>query len=224
MKAISVRTKSGRISREDGDATRKRIIDVAGQLCADKGYADTTCKEICEKSKTNIAAVNYHFGSREGLYFALLEEVQQALFEPLDQILKSDSTPAEKLEKFISTMLGPIFEQQGWRVRVWAREIVSPTPIRLEMDRERWLGKFRIVTALITEYTGIPENHELIPYCKLAIMSPFMVLLIVGPHKGPHQAVFERGLALATENLTQFVLAGLDSLAAKYAATKKNSG
>lgn len=66
-------------SREDGRETKARIIEAAGPLFAQHGYDGTTSKKICQKAGVNMAAVNYHFGSRYGLYVAVLEEVQDYL-------------------------------------------------------------------------------------------------------------------------------------------------
>jgi TetR/AcrR family transcriptional regulator, regulator of cefoperazone and chloramphenicol sensitivity len=54
--------------RSDGQVTRQRLIEAASSLFAEKGFRKTTIKEICEESGANIAAVNYHFGDKAGLY------------------------------------------------------------------------------------------------------------------------------------------------------------
>ena len=64
-------------SREDGEATRRQILGTAVRLFAEHGYADTTSKMICREAGVNIAAVNYHFGSRDDLYRAVLDEVHE---------------------------------------------------------------------------------------------------------------------------------------------------
>ena len=61
--------KNGR--RMDGRETEEKIIECAGQLIAEKGFASVTSKEICRAAGVNLAAVNYHFGSRDGLYLAV---------------------------------------------------------------------------------------------------------------------------------------------------------
>ena len=68
MKSIKKNT------REDGEETKARLIECAGRLIADQGFDRTTSKDICRLAGTNLAAVNYHFGSREGLYKAVLLE------------------------------------------------------------------------------------------------------------------------------------------------------
>ncbi|MDF5938828.1 helix-turn-helix domain containing protein [Pseudomonas aeruginosa] len=56
-----------RTPRSDGESTRARILEVAGRLFAQHGYANTASKAICEEAGADLAAINYHFGSRDAL-------------------------------------------------------------------------------------------------------------------------------------------------------------
>ena len=56
-----------RAMRSDGMEKRRHILQVAGRLYAEKGHARTTSKEICALAGTDIAAVNYPFGSKGAL-------------------------------------------------------------------------------------------------------------------------------------------------------------
>ena len=91
----------GRGARVDGEQTRARIIETAGQLMAENGFAQTTSKRICETANINMAAINYHFGSREGLYLAVLEDMHNRIIdrEFLDN-LAGEAIPArEKMQR-----------------------------------------------------------------------------------------------------------------------------
>ena len=46
----------------DDQATRKRILDHAAALFAERGFEKVTIREICRGAGANVAAVNYHFG------------------------------------------------------------------------------------------------------------------------------------------------------------------
>lgn len=50
-----------------GDRTKTALLEAAKQLVGERGYAATSVRELATVSGTNLAAVNYHFGSREKL-------------------------------------------------------------------------------------------------------------------------------------------------------------
>ena len=51
--------------------TVERILDAAEQLFAEKGFAETSLRLITSKAGVNLAAVNYHFGSKKALIHAV---------------------------------------------------------------------------------------------------------------------------------------------------------
>lgn len=55
------------------DATRKALLDAAEALFASEGYAATSLRQLTARAGANLAAVHYHFGSKEALAKALLE-------------------------------------------------------------------------------------------------------------------------------------------------------
>ncbi|MEA3365331.1 MAG: TetR family transcriptional regulator, partial [Candidatus Hydrogenedentes bacterium] len=59
--------------RKDGEETRGKILLAALRVFGEKGYRDATHAEICHRAGVNTAAINYHFGSKEGLYQAAYE-------------------------------------------------------------------------------------------------------------------------------------------------------
>ena len=54
--------------RSDGIATRKALIEAAGQLIADRGFADTRAREICRRARANPAAVNIIISAVTGAF------------------------------------------------------------------------------------------------------------------------------------------------------------
>ena len=60
-------------------ATADRILDAAEQLFASHGFAATSLRSITSKAEVNLAAVNYHFGSKE----ALIQAMFARLLDPL---------------------------------------------------------------------------------------------------------------------------------------------
>ncbi len=55
--------------------TKEQILDVAENAIAQNGYAGTTLRSIVSKANVNLAAVHYHFGSKEDLFKAVLARI-----------------------------------------------------------------------------------------------------------------------------------------------------
>src|SRR5689334_17992498 len=53
--------------------TRQKILDHAERLFAQKGYTATSMRQIISKAGVNLAAIHYHFGSKEELLDELVE-------------------------------------------------------------------------------------------------------------------------------------------------------
>ena len=63
------------------DLTRKKILNAAEELFSQQGFSNTSLRAITSRARVNLAAVNYHFGSKE----ALIQELFQRRLEPLNQ-------------------------------------------------------------------------------------------------------------------------------------------
>jgi len=91
--------------------TVTRILDSAEQLFAEKGFAETSLRMITTRAKVNLAAVNYHFGSKKDLIQAVfarfLTPFTQKLSKELDMVVavKNDPTFQDVLGVLAKTML-----------------------------------------------------------------------------------------------------------------------
>lgn len=65
-------------------ATVDRILDTAEQLFAEHGFAETSLRSITSKAGVNLAAVNYHFGSKKALIQAVFARFLDPFMERLE--------------------------------------------------------------------------------------------------------------------------------------------
>ncbi|MDR3607362.1 MAG: TetR/AcrR family transcriptional regulator [Oligoflexia bacterium] len=88
--------------------TEDRLLIAATRLFAEKGYDGTSTKEICEAANANIAALHYHFDSKENLYLQIIRRFGS---EWLDSALRVLSAPSDitevrlRLEMFMNEMI-----------------------------------------------------------------------------------------------------------------------
>lgn len=99
--------------------TKQRILDAAEQQFGDRGFAETSLRDITQKAHVNLAAVNYHFGSKEALLAAVLERRLQPINERRLQILDDlelrAGSEGPPLVEIVRAFVSPPFEkQQEW--------------------------------------------------------------------------------------------------------------
>lgn len=118
--------------------SKRKLLDAAEQLFAEKGFEAVSVRDITQLAKANVAAVNYHFGSRDGLltlvmmrYMTPVNEERIARLEvlerkwpgkliPLEEIIDALVRPlvtqvrkSELSERLFYKLMGRTFAQQG---------------------------------------------------------------------------------------------------------------
>lgn len=214
-----VPTASGRHNRADGTVTRDRILERAGELFAAVGYAETTGKAIAAAARVNVASINYHFGSRTGLYQAVLVEAHRRLItlDLLERLERADASPRAKLKRLIEALVESALTRHEWHSRVLAREMFAPSSNLDALAKHEALPKVRVIAQLISDVTRIPIDDPAIPRCLLNIIAPCL-LLFVAPTDvpGPLQAMRRMPRAELVAHLQRFALAGLRAIARDY--------
>jgi TetR/AcrR family transcriptional regulator, regulator of cefoperazone and chloramphenicol sensitivity len=206
-----------RAQRADGDATRARILETAGRLFGLQGFAQTTGKAICLEAGTDLAAINYHFGSRAGLYQAVLLEGHRRLFDlaDLQAIAGGLESPDDKLATLIAMLVTRLGMQDNWPIKVLARELLAPSAHLQALLQDGVMPKLAVILSILGEITGIPLGDPALFQCLISVMAPCMMLMVFGLAKPPPLPV-QHLLAMPpdqlAQHLTRFALAGLGSV------------
>jgi AcrR family transcriptional regulator len=155
--------------------TEKRLLEAAGEIFAQYGYRAATVRQICEKAGANIAAVNYHFGDKEGLYLAVLRSVPNAHAEkyPPSLGLKPGATAEQKLRAYVLSILKRVFDEgrPGWHTKLIAREMIEPTRALDALLEEVARPIHRQLATIVKELLGPGASESLARRCTLSVMS-----------------------------------------------------
>lgn len=114
------------------DSTRTRLLLAAGEAFAEHGFHSTTIGMICKAAGANIAAVNYHFGSKERLYEETIKFGRGSCSH--SRLLESDELahmePRAALRAFIDAYIQTLLRKDSlqWHTRIICRELAEPTP------------------------------------------------------------------------------------------------
>lgn len=208
----------GRTPRRDGKITRSKILETAGRLIAEQGYAHTTSKSIAQNAEVDLAAINYHFGGRDGLYRAVLAEGHRRYLDiaELSALAESSMEPRAKLTHFFKRIVGRLIEEQSWHARVLMRELLSPSVQRMDFIQTEVMPKAFYIRRLLHQITGIPEEDPAILRCLMSVMAPCLSLILLSAGGALtdeiRQAVLGVGGTALIEHLTRFSLAGLAAI------------
>ena len=101
-------------------STKNKILDAAESLFADKGFNGTSLREITSLAEVNLAAVNYHFGSKKELIKAVMSRYMNELSPNLQAsllvICQQENKPTlnEVFSAFIDPLLSlNVFRENG---------------------------------------------------------------------------------------------------------------
>lgn len=144
-----------------------RLLDAAQAQVAAKGFDAVSVRDVTEKAKANVAAVNYHFGSREGMMSLVMSRclvpVQKERIDRLSVLERKWGSKGVPLEELLEAYLRPLFVQSGSDGReiqsVLARILALPVdslPMALqESMADLWQ---RYLKALGKSLPGVPRQ------------------------------------------------------------------
>ena len=125
--------------------TREKLIDVARQLFAHKGIENTTMSDIANASDKGRRTIYTYFKSKKEIYNAVIERESEQLVARLLDVVKSDLSPEEKLNRFIDLRVDVIVEaiMQYYDGNVMLRSLFMRNVKKIEKIRYMALEKER---------------------------------------------------------------------------------
>ncbi len=152
------------------DPVHEKLLDAAEKLFAEKGFDGTSVRDITAEAKCNVAAVNYHFGSKEKLYTEVfrrkLTVLRDVRVRRIDEVMaRGGETTLEDLlrafgkaffEPLVGVSSGPRF------IKLWLREMLDqrlPATMFVEETFRPVLGSLQ--QALMKVCLGLDEPRAM---------------------------------------------------------------
>ncbi len=147
---MTVRALSRRVTRAEAESAesagaRDRILDAALDVFAEYGYDGTSTREICKRAGVNVAALNYHWGSKESLWLAVCDVVARQVMRATRDCLD----PASPVDVAVRDLIGTIFDAL----------VVDPRPIRI--------GTWASLQAESMDFPTVFQTFE--PFFRMAV-------------------------------------------------------
>jgi len=153
------------------DETRRKLLHAAGEVFADVGYQAATVREICSRAGVNLAAVNYHFGDKLGLYTELLKITVANDGAPPEHALRA-LPPEAALRRFLHVMLRQMnqADRPSWHTKVMTHELAHPTPALDAVVEHMIKPKARVLYGIVGRIIGRPPLDPRTRMCAHSII------------------------------------------------------
>ncbi|HXB23057.1 MAG TPA: CerR family C-terminal domain-containing protein [Candidatus Solibacter sp.] len=171
-------------NRAAQDLTPDKLIDAAGRVFAERGYHATTVREICKRAGANVAAVNYHFGDKQGLYMAVLKHsVRASKVEAIQNAFNQQAPPEEILRTIIKLRLQSAVRADlpDWHFRLMIHEFSQPSPVLSRVINEVSLPIYERMLDLVGRISGLPPHHEKTRLCVHSLMGQVFLYVLQRP-------------------------------------------
>jgi AcrR family transcriptional regulator len=141
----------------EDSATALHLLEAAAHEFARHGFVAARIRDIVDAAGANLAAVNYHFGGKEGLYHATLAHLARRTRAeaPIDSPELRAMPPEDQLRAIARVMLMRYLgaAQASPLSRIVAHELLDPTPafgqVLEGVSRPQWRRLLEVVRALL---------------------------------------------------------------------------
>jgi AcrR family transcriptional regulator len=202
-------------------ATRARLLAEGERLFAERGFKKVTVREICRAARANVAAVNYHFGDKLGLYREILQSAIDAMRATNDAMRRAGDGRAadERLRQAIHVVVTRVVGARTGPVhRLIQREVTDPTPALDVLVEEAIRPRIDYLAGLVADLIGAPKSDPRVLRCVASIQTqltayfPHPITTRLGYSLAPATPA---GLASIAEHIAEFSLAGVRMMAKK---------
>lgn len=176
-------SKRARRNRES-DPTREKLLEVAERVFADHGYQAATIREICVRAGANVAAVNYHFGDKLGLYTEVLQQsIRAAQIDAIQNALDKTAPAEQILRAVIRARLQGLWrgELRDWHFRILTHELAQPSPAFQQFINKVGRPIFKRLLELVGGMIGLPADDEKTRLCAVSVIGQILVYVFPGP-------------------------------------------
>ena len=206
-------------------ATRERLVQAAAARFAEHGFTNVSVRDICRDARANVAAVNYHFDGKLGLYREVVGQAIEAIRAAGEAAtIAAESTPAaERIRHYVRVYVPRIAGRDpgvdaarvAWIHKLMRHESSEPTPLAPWIAEQAVMPRVEYLGRAVAELLGCESADPRVRRCVISIQAQCM---FYAPDKFrdaafPGWPLSDRELAAAAEHIAEFSLAGIARIA-----------
>ncbi|WP_094606846.1 hypothetical protein SPSIL_034700 [Sporomusa silvacetica DSM 10669] len=137
--------------------TRLKLIEVATELFALKGFAAVSVRELTVAAQINVSAISYYFNGKEGLYEAVLIEQLSPILQTIGEVQKNDSTSPVAQLTLYANQIAHIHALRPLISRFIYSEVTNPTEYGAPIIEKHLSQVYQFIDATLRE--GIARGY-----------------------------------------------------------------
>lgn len=209
------------LAHEDAlqNETCRRLLAAASEEFAKHGFAGTRVRQIVDAARVNLAAVNYYFGGKEGLYRATLRYLAvPAVSAPAAPVANRRGVkPEERLRRCVYAIIDRFIgcESPSPLGRILAHEAMSPTGNLHALLGDTMRPELERIETLLLEIAGPSISERERAHAALGILGQCVVYLYARPAiegLSPGTGHGPEICRLLAAQITEFSLGGIQRL------------
>ena len=197
------------------DDTRARLLEAAGAVFAEHGFRAATVREICARAGANVAAINYHFRDKLGLYVEVIRSSIGFHGEHDPRRLRLDEVPApQALRLLIASMLERALgsDRSAWYLRIMSHELAQPTEALPRVVDEVISPNYAILRGVLARILDRDPGDDVTRLCAHGIIGQVVHFAAARPVIGilwPSMKMTPRQVSQIAKHIADFSLAGI---------------
>jgi TetR/AcrR family transcriptional regulator, regulator of cefoperazone and chloramphenicol sensitivity len=200
------------------DDTRERLLATAVRLFAHRGFKKVTVRQICREAHANVAAVNYYFGDKLGLYRDVLQSAIDRMRATIDEARGASAGhgPEEQLRQYIFVFTRRLFTDRSHTVhRLITREMNDPTPAIDAIVEQGIRPRLEFLSAIVAEIIGCDPADPRVLRCVASVWAQSFAFLPnpIAERLGATSEVSPGDVEAIAQHVTEFSLAGIRQIA-----------
>ena len=209
---------------KDDRETRDRLLTAATRLFSSHGFKKVTVRDICRAAHANVAAVNYHFGGKFGLYREVLQQAIDVMASTNDAARASGEgrPPEDKLRRFIAIFLSQILRPEHAVLQhLVQREVQDPTPVLDELVERAIRPRLEYLASVVAEIIGADPTDGRVLQCVGSINAQAILYMPnpIATRLGFSFKGTPAEIEAAAEHIAAFSLAGVRAVGQQIAAS-----
>lgn len=164
-------------------STKERILAVAEEVFAARGFEGASTREIASKAGVNISSLHYHWDCKETLYFAVFQHIYQRIVELVREVSSVPPEPHVAIKDLLDSAIGRIFDfflDNPTIPRLLVRRLVEDEDVDVEIERDVLAPAWKVFSGWTQTYQRNPLSEADSMMFMLTTYSTMLCFLLDG--------------------------------------------